>query len=60
MTGSYPSIHRERAKNRQEPLLDATRENIVMYVSVIISTYNSPKWLEKVIWGYQTQNYPQF
>jgi glycosyltransferase involved in cell wall biosynthesis len=33
---------------------------MVMRVSVIISTYNSPKWLEKVIWGYRAQNYPQF
>ena len=27
-----------------------------MRVSVIISTYNSPKWLEKVIWGYRAQS----
>lgn len=26
-----------------------------MDVSVIISTYNSPEWLEKVIWGYACQ-----
>lgn len=26
-----------------------------MKFSVIISTYNSPQWLEKVLWGYQCQ-----
>lgn len=26
-----------------------------MKISVIVSTYNSPLWLEKVIWGYQNQ-----
>ncbi len=30
------------------------------YVSVIVSTYNSPKWLEKVIIGYNSQNYRFF
>lgn len=25
------------------------------FLSIIISTYNSEKWLEKVLWGYQTQ-----
>ena len=24
--------------------------------SVIISTYNQPLWLEKVLWGYEAQN----
>lgn len=33
---------------------------MVMRISVIISTYNSPKWLEKVIWGYSAQSDPQF
>jgi glycosyltransferase involved in cell wall biosynthesis len=28
-----------------------------MKVSVIISTYNSPAWLEKVLWGYECQTY---
>ena len=31
-----------------------------MKVSVVISTYNSPKWLEKVLWGYECQTYPNF
>ncbi|MCB0278266.1 MAG: glycosyltransferase family 2 protein [Calditrichaeota bacterium] len=31
-----------------------------MKVSVIISTYNSPEWLEKVIWAYSVQNHKQF
>jgi glycosyltransferase involved in cell wall biosynthesis len=31
-----------------------------MRVSVIISTYNSPEWLEKVLWGYEFQNYKDF
>ncbi|MBZ9652907.1 glycosyltransferase family 2 protein [Psychroflexus montanilacus] len=31
-----------------------------MKVSVIISTYNSPKWLEKVLWGYSVQTFKDF
>ncbi len=26
-----------------------------MRVSVVLSTYNSPNWLEKVLWGYAAQ-----
>jgi GT2 family glycosyltransferase len=26
-------------------------------VSVIVSTYNNPKWLEKLFWGYQNQHF---
>ena len=29
-------------------------------VSVIISTYNKPDWLEKVLWGFQCQTYKDF
>ncbi len=29
-------------------------------ISVIISTYNQPKWLEKVLWGYSVQTYKDF
>ncbi len=28
--------------------------------SVIITTYNSPAWLQKVLWGYQTQTFKDF
>lgn len=31
-----------------------------MRISVIISTYNNPAWLEKVIWGYENQTYSDF
>jgi glycosyltransferase involved in cell wall biosynthesis len=31
-----------------------------MKISVIISTYNNPAWLEKVIWGYEQQTYQDF
>jgi glycosyltransferase involved in cell wall biosynthesis len=31
-----------------------------MKVSVIISTYNAPEWLEKVLWGYECQTYKNF
>jgi glycosyltransferase involved in cell wall biosynthesis len=27
-----------------------------MKISVVVSTYNSPEWLEKVIWGYERQD----
>src|SRR5262245_85520 len=31
-----------------------------MKLSVIISTYNNPKWLEKVLWGYESQTHRDF
>lgn len=31
-----------------------------MRLSVIISTYNSPEWLEKVLWGYMVQTFKDF
>lgn len=31
-----------------------------MKVSVIVSTYNSPQWLEKVLWGYSRQTCRDF
>lgn len=31
-----------------------------MRVSVIISTYNAPRWLEKVLWGYTRQTHRDF
>lgn len=31
-----------------------------MKISVIISTYNSPEWLEKVFWGYRYQSFSGF
>lgn len=31
-----------------------------MFCSVIISTYNSPEWLEKSLWGYAAQSFADF
>lgn len=31
-----------------------------MKISVVISTYNSPLWLEKVLWGYECQTFKDF
>ncbi len=31
-----------------------------MFVSVVLSTYESPAWLTKVIWGYAVQTHRQF
>lgn len=31
-----------------------------MKISVIFSTYNSPDWLEKVLWGFNFQSYTNF
>lgn len=31
-----------------------------MKVAVILSTYNAPEWLEKVLWGYEVQTYKDF
>jgi glycosyltransferase involved in cell wall biosynthesis len=29
-------------------------------ISVIITTYNQPEWLEKVLWGYESQSFKNF
>lgn len=31
-----------------------------MDISVILSTYNATKWLEKVLWGYNNQIFKDF
>jgi glycosyltransferase involved in cell wall biosynthesis len=31
-----------------------------MKVSVVLSTYNAPEWLEKVLWGYEVQTHTMF
>lgn len=31
-----------------------------MQLSVILATYNQPRWLEKVLWGYSVQQYRDF
>ena len=31
-----------------------------MHVSVIFTTYNQPRWLEKVLWGFSVQNHTDF
>ncbi|TRX58156.1 glycosyltransferase family 2 protein [Thalassomonas sp. M1454] len=31
-----------------------------MKVSVLFTTYNSPEWLEKVLWGFSAQSYKNF
>lgn len=31
-----------------------------MTLSVIFTTYNAPQWLEKVLWGYETQTFRDF
>ncbi|MGC9457020.1 MAG: glycosyltransferase family 2 protein [Halothiobacillaceae bacterium] len=31
-----------------------------MKLSVVMTTYNSPKWLEKVLWGYSAQTHQDF
>lgn len=31
-----------------------------MKLSVIISTYNHPKWLQKVLWGFESQSFKSF
>jgi glycosyltransferase involved in cell wall biosynthesis len=31
-----------------------------MYASVIFTTYNHPKWLEKTLWGFSAQSFRDF
>ena len=31
-----------------------------MKLSVIITTYNAPAWLQKVLWGYEAQTFRDF
>src|SRR6476646_11776426 len=38
----------------------SARGDFEMKTAVIISTYNSPSALEKVLWGYATQTFRQF
>jgi glycosyltransferase involved in cell wall biosynthesis len=33
---------------------------MMLPISVIVSTYESPEWLEKVLWGYAAQTYSNF
>ena len=35
-------------------------EYTLMKTSVIFTTYNSPTWLEKVLWGFFSQTYRDF
>lgn len=35
-------------------------EHYRMRISVIMTTYNAPEWLEKVLWGYSVQSHPDF
>jgi glycosyltransferase involved in cell wall biosynthesis len=37
-----------------------TDKDVVVRLSVILSTYNSPDWLEKAIWGYAAQSHRNF
>lgn len=39
---------------------DAATDSGNIRVSVILSTYNQPDWLEKVLWGYEVQTEPGF
>ena len=34
--------------------------NNSIQISVIVSTYNSKEWLEKVLWGYDKQSFENF
>jgi glycosyltransferase involved in cell wall biosynthesis len=36
------------------------RYRLRMRLSVVLSTYNQPEWLEKVIWGYAAQSHRDF
>ncbi len=31
-----------------------------MFASVIFTTYNHPKWLEKTLWGFSAQSFRDF
>ena len=42
------------------PLNKDSFKKMAMKISVIISTYNNPLWLEKVLWGYEFQNHRNF
>ncbi|HPJ45060.1 MAG TPA: glycosyltransferase [Tenuifilaceae bacterium] len=45
--------------NRQFNPQDVNKES-PKAISVIITTYNQPEWLKKVLWGYQIQTYKNF
>jgi len=35
-------------------------KNTALSISIIVSTYNSEEWLEKVLWGFNQQNFKNF
>lgn len=41
-------------------LSSSTSKSNTVAISVIISTYNSEAWLEKVLWGYEAQTFVNF
>lgn len=45
---------------KQLRLIVSAQGDVEMKTAVIISTYNSPNALEKVLWGYAAQTYRQF
>lgn len=44
-------------QSKSEPELSVDKPT---RMSVVLSTYNAPQWLEKVIWGYAQQSYGEF
>lgn len=46
--------------NLQSIVINVTSVDNMPSISVIISTYNSEKWLEKVLWSYEVQGYKDF
>lgn len=48
----------KREKHYLCAYLSKNMESINFSVGIIISTYNNPAWLEKVLWGYLYQTHP--
>lgn len=40
--------------------ISPSEQPLPMQISVVLSTYNSPLWLEKVLWGYSCQTFRDF
>src|SRR3989339_1476567 len=57
MTKGRPRLSQEKLRPIEGILESGARS---MRVSVIVSTYNAPAWLEKVLWGYAAQTHRDF
>src|SRR5665647_556471 len=60
LLGRDPSRFRSKIVLIYRPLAMDNKKPFLGRVGVIISTFNNPEWLKKVLWGYANQSYTDF